>query len=410
MKNLFRRLASGLSPARISVSQNKTVDDQAIDQKSTTQHSGNNVIALQQYLNARWSSTDYRSLANSGYMKNPIVHRCIRLIAETGASVPRIVKQGDKIITDSKVSKLLSTPNQRQSDKNFLEMLYGHLLVSGNGFIHGSFIDDLPQALSILRPDRVSVKAGNDGWPVGYQYGEGRKGFYAPIDENGHCSILHLSLFHPLDDHYGFPPLQAALMALDVHNAASQWNKSLLDNSARPSGALVYSSAENSNLSDEQFSRLKQELEEGYAGAKQAGRPLLLEGGLDWKSMGYSPRDMDFMQAKNGAARDIALAFGVPPMLLGIPGDNTYANYREANLAFWRQTVLPFVERTYGSLGHWLSKFYGEELKLTADVEKIEALSVERDQKWQRINQADFLTENEKRAAFGYPKKESLNE
>ena len=40
---------------------------------------------------------------------------------------------------------------------------------------------------------------------------------------------LHLSLFHPLDDHYGFPPLQAALMALDIHNAAGRWNKALLD-------------------------------------------------------------------------------------------------------------------------------------------------------------------------------------
>ena len=56
---------------------------------------------------------------------------------------------------------------------------------------------------------------------------------------------------------------------------------------------------------------------------------MLLEGGLDWKSMSLSPKDMDFLEAKHSAAREIALALGVPPMLLGIPGDNTFANYQD---------------------------------------------------------------------------------
>ena len=110
-------------------------------------------------------------------------------------------------------------------------------------------------------------------------------------------------------------------MALDLHNSAMSWNKALLDNSARPSGALVYQPKDGGNLTPEQYQRLKAELEDGYQGARRAGRPMLLEGGLDWKAMGLTPRDMDFIEARNGAARDIALALGVPPMLLGIPGD-----------------------------------------------------------------------------------------
>ena len=79
-------------------------------------------------------------------------------------------------------------------------------------------------------------------------------------------------------------------------------------------------------MTDDQFSRLKSELETSFQGARQAGRPLLLEGGLDWKPLSLTPKDMDFIEAKNVAAREIALAIGVPPMLLGIPGDNTYSN------------------------------------------------------------------------------------
>lgn len=163
-------------------------------------------------------------------------------------------------------------------------------------------------------------------------------------------------------------------MALDLSNAAATFNKALLDNSARPSGALVYQPKEGGNLSPDQYERLKQELDEGYSGPMLAGRPLLLEGGLDWKSMGLSPKDMDFVEARNGAARDIALAFGVPPMLLGIPGDNTYANYQQANHAFHRLTVLPMLTRTAASLSAWLSGHYEDRLRLEPDLCKVPGL------------------------------------
>ncbi len=170
---------------------------------------------------------------------------------------------------------------------------------------------------------------------------------------------MHLTLFNPLDDHYGLGALEAAAVAIDTHNAAAAWNKALLDNAARPSGALVYAGPDGAVLSDSQYERLKRELETTYQGSANAGRPLLLEGGLDWKAMSLSPKDMDFMEAKHTAAREIALAFGVPPMLLGIPGDNTYANYQEANRAFWRHTVLPLANRIASALAQWLGPAFG---------------------------------------------------
>jgi len=196
-------------------------------------------------------------------------------------------------------------------------------------------------------------------------------------------------------------PIEAAATAIDTHNAASRWNKALLDNSARPSGALVYASRDG-NLTSEQYDRLKRELESGFQGAGNAGRPLLLEGGLDWKSMSMSPKDLDFMEAKHGAAREIALAFGIPPMLLGIPGDNTFSNYQEANRTFWRQTVLPLMQRLVCALSEWLRPAYPGALTLAIDLDDIPALAAEQDALWTRIDKATFLTTAEKRAAVGY--------
>ncbi len=238
---------------------------------------------------------------------------------------------------------------------------------------------------------------GADGWPTGYDDRAGSAVRRIAVD-----GLLHLKLFHPLDDHQGFPPLAAAQVALDLHNASGRWNKALLDNSARPSGALVYQPKEGGNLSAEQYERLKTELDEGYSGPMRAGRPLLLEGGLDWKSMGLSPKDMDFVEARNGAARDIALAFGVPPMLIGIPGDNTYANYQEANRAFYRLTVLPLVARIAASLSVFLGPLTGAPLRLEPDLDTVAGLATERDALWARVGAAGFLSDDEKREAVGY--------
>jgi len=128
----------------------------------------------------------------------------------------------------------------------------------------------------------------------------------------------------------------------------------------------------------------------------------VLEGGLDWKPMSLSPSDMDFLEAKHAAAREIALAFGVPPMLLAIPGDNTYSNYQEANRVFWRQSVLPLAARIGCALTHWLAPAFGEGLMLSADTDKIEALSPDRAALWDRVSKAPFLSVNEKRLATGY--------
>lgn len=349
---------------------------------------------------ARWTGQSYAALAREGFVKNPVVHRCVRLIAEAGAAVPLLLFDGRGEVDDHPALALMRRPNSRQSGADFLEALTGHLLIAGNAWVEPVRLGERVAELHLLRPDRVSVVEGRDGWPVGYDYRAGTAARRIPAEGEG--ALLHLRLFHPLDDHLGLPPLAAARTALDLMNAAARWNKALLDNSARPSGALVYQPKEGGNLTVEQYERLKAELDEGYSGPMRAGRPLLLEGGLDWKAMGLTPRDMDFLEAKNGAARDVALAFGVPPMLLGIPGDNTYANYQEANRAFFRLTVLPLLLRTTGAFSAFLSTLHGEPLRLEPDLDQAPGLSLERDALWARIGAADFLTEEEKRAAVGY--------
>ena len=295
------------------------------------------VVALQSAGHARWTPRDYAALTREGYLRNAIVYRAVKLVAENVAGCAFVAEEDGAMRDAHPLLDLLARPNPREDGARLIEAVATHLLLAGNAYVEAVSVEAAPRELYALRPDRMKLIPGSDGWPEAYEYTVA--GRTVRFDQAGALPpILHLTLLHPLDDHYGLAPLEAAAVAVDTHNAAAKWNKALLDNAARPCGALVLSDMDGKVLSGDQFERLKRELDEEYTGARNAGRPLVLEGGLDWKPMSFTPRDMDFMEAKHTAAREIALAFGVPPMLLGIPGDNTYSNYREANLSFWRQT------------------------------------------------------------------------
>jgi HK97 family phage portal protein len=349
-----------------------------------------------------WSPRDYAAFAREGYARNPVVYRAVRMIAEGAASVPVRLFENGAEVSDHPLLDLLAQPNAAACGPDMLEDWYGYLMLAGNAYMEAVSVGGAPRELHVLRPDRMKIVPGSDGWPEAYEYSaNGLTVRFRQSPEEGVRPILHMALFNPSNDYYGMSPIEAAATAVDLHNAASGWNKALLDNAARPSGALIYG-AGGGHMTEEQFARLKGELEANYQGAVNAGRPMLLEGGLDWKTMSLSPAEMDFIQAKHAAAREIALALGVPPMLLGIPGDNTYANYAEANRVFWRQTVLPLVSRTLKALSGWLGSQFGGGLELRAAADKVDALSGDRAALWDRLQRVDFLTVDEKRAAVGY--------
>jgi HK97 family phage portal protein len=353
------------------------------------------VIALHTAGRAVWTPRNYAALAREGFAGNPVGYRSIRMIAEAAASIPWLAYVNDKEVSEHPALKLLARPNPGQPGREFFEMLYGFLLVAGNAYVEKVETGGELRELFVLRPDRMKAIASANGWPEAFEYSVNGQSVRFPRE-----NILHIKLFNPLNDHYGMSPLEAAQRSIDTHNAAAAWNKAMLDNSARPSGALVYAAGD-AHLTNDQFERLKRELETSYQGASNAGRPMVLEGGLDWKQMGYSPQEMQFIEAKNAAAREIALAFGVPPMLLGIPSDNTFANYAEANRSFWRQTVVPLASRLAEALSGFLLAEFGE-LRLTHDLDQVEALAGDREALWSRVEKASFLTNDEKRAAVGY--------
>jgi len=332
----------------------------------------------------------YEAQVRAGFVDNAIAQRAVKLVAESVGDVP--------LTASSPV--LVALVAAHSGGQALLETVAAQLLLHGNAFVQ--VLDDGHGGageLFALRPERVAVEPDANGWPAAYRYKVADR--VTRLSPDGpRPAVIHLKSFNPVDDHFGLGCLGAASGAIAIHNAAAQWNKALLDNAARPSGALVYDPKDGAALAPAQFERLKRELEASFSGERNAGRPMLLEGGLSWQALSLTPADMDFVALKAAAAREIALAFGVPPMLLGLPGDATYANYREANRALWRLSVLPLAGMILDGLAQGLNGWFPD-AALGVDMDRVPALAEDRAALWASVAAADFLTTEEKRAMVG---------
>ncbi len=347
-----------------------------------------------------WTPRDYKSFAKEGYSQNVVVYQAVNKIAESVAAIDWEVWKGDTQLTESPLLDLLAQPNPYQSGHAFMVDKISYLMIAGNSYEEQILVNGTPRELYTLRPDRMKIIPSENGSPSSYVYEVNNRKVVFEVDPSTlESDINHTKLFNPLDDWYGMAPIESGSFAVDQHNEAMKWIQGLLQNSARPSGALVVGDKE--TLSDDAFNRLKKQIEEQYSGSKNAGRPMLLEGGLDWKQMGLSPSDMGIVDTKNSAARDISLAYGVPPQLLGIPGDSTYSNYAEARLAFWEDTVIPLVKYVAANMTNWLGPKFGD-LVIKPNFEKIPAIADKRSKLWDMADTSTDLTINERREIKGF--------
>lgn len=354
-------------------------------------------------LQPQWSERNYEKFAKEGYNANVWVYRCIQAIAQGAAGVPWLLYSVDskgerKEITNHELLKLLSKPNEFMSQSEFIEAVVAYSLIAGNSYVDmvGPSDDAAPRELWPLRPDRMQIVPHSTEYIAGYVYTTGAE----KVTLN-RKRVAHLKFFNPIGDLYGLSPIEIAGRGIDNDNAANAWNNSLLTNGARPGGALVTEET----LTEAQYENIKTELDSQYRGTRNAGKPLLLEGGLKWQEMSLNPRDMDFIASKKWSVLEICAAFGVPPEIVGYGEHKTFSNYQEARKALYVEGVLPNLDKVRDKFNAVLVPKFGDNLYLDYDKDKIEAMQENRDAVYKRATEAykgELLTKNEAREEMGY--------
>jgi HK97 family phage portal protein len=358
---------------------------------------------------------------------NPTASAAVRLIARSAAGVPWVLyrrssgprgkvhrvmstqsalramtaghpaaRRGVELseVEDHPLLKLLERPNPRTGGGAYATAVVSWLYLSGNSFEHvvaAGGPRGRPQELWVLPSTRVEIETDTSGEPTGYRL-NGQSELIPP------AAVATMKFFNPFDDVYGMSPLASAHAAMVLDRAATRWNIGLLRNSARPPTAFTAEGG----LSDVQYERLRAEIADRYAGAENAGRPLLIEGGLKAKVLGLSPAEMDWASLRRMSKLEVAEATGVAPELLGAAENKTFANMEHARKSLIEETVLPLLDAWRDERNNWLTPRFGDNLRLDYDRDQIGALQEDLEKLWNRVSAAPDLTVNEKRRARGY--------
>lgn len=351
----------------------------------------------------RWMGASHDVYAKEGFSKNAVAKRCIEMIAQAVASIPIELfnKRTNEEVEDVNhpFLKLVNSPNPYQSKEVFLEELISHFYIDGNTFFNCVKLGAVPAEIYVKNPKFMKLAIGDDGLPRRWEYSNGQDTAEFPIDYVKKTSdIFHFKTFNPMDHWVGMSPLKAVADSIDQNNEAGEWNMWMLQNAGMPSGGFESPT----NLSKDQYERVKKQIKDNITGAKNARSPVISDGGLKWVSYGQTAVDMDWLEGTRASARQIAFGLGTPSQLIGIPGDNTYSNLEQADLAFYEKTVCILFNKLIKAFNTYFAPFFGPDLELRGDFDSISALEPRRREKWEKVKTCDFLTINEKRESVGY--------
>lgn len=249
-----------------------------------------------------------------------------------------------------------------------------------------------------LRPDRVNILPDRRQYIRGFVY-QGRSGpaAYTP-DE-----IVWLRYFNPLEEYAGLSPLAPARLSVDMGSDGMRFNRNFFRNSAQPDFVLLTSE----NLTDAEVEDFYHRWEARYRGPGNAHRPAIANFIRDIKTMGFSQREMDFIQGLRWSLEEVSRAYGVPKPLLADLERATFSNINAAERIFWRNTIVPELKFLEEQLTRMLLPRLGyPDLGLEFDLSVIEALQEDENKRVSREAQLldrGVLTINEVRRQRGLP-------
>jgi HK97 family phage portal protein len=337
-------------------------------------------------------------LTESGILAIPAVYACVKVLAESIASLPLIVYQSaqagrERAKNFSLYNLLHRSPNIRMTSFELRELMVGHLCLRGNSYSYverdaGSVVGIWP-----LHPDRMTIDTRNGSFVYKYQ-SDGAELTYKPDD------ILHIKGLGS-DGIQGYSPLSLCKDTWGSAKASSDYSANYFLNDASPGGILRHPG----KMGQDAHDNLKHAWEAGFKGQGNKHKVAILEGGMEWQAIGVTPQDSQMIESMKFSVVEIARIFRVPLNLIGDVDRATYNNILEMNRSFLTHSLRPWLSRIEQAMERILlteaEKDHFTIEHLTADL--LRADTKDRFESYQIALGAGFMSQNEVRKLENLP-------
>lgn len=271
-------------------------------------------------------------------MRTSAVYACVRVLAETVASLPlplykRLSKGKEKATYHPLYSLLHDVPNHEMTSFSFRETMMTHLLLWGNAYALIIYKGKTPVELWPLHPSRVYVDRHSVTKELIYYYSDddGQK-VYSPNQ------ILHIPGLS-YNGIKGLSPIALARETIGLSQATEEFGSRFFSNGARPGGILEHPGI----VKDPE--KLRTSWENVYKGIKNSHKIAVLEEGMTYKEIGIPPNDAQFLETRKFQLNEICRMFRVPPHLIGDLERATFSNIEHQSIDFVVHTIRPWLVR-----------------------------------------------------------------
>ena len=343
-------------------------------------------------------TSSYSSQLDDGLRANPYIMRCVDLRASAVASLTPILYDEDGNEVDDKnhpLARLLRRPSPGISFQGMTYQAQMHLALNGNAYLWMIKTIRGVERIHAIPPSAVSAfPSGNLLDPVArWQIVTGTQTIQAEPSD-----VIHVHGPLKADGYTGISPLDSASQSVDAQTEARIWNTSMMRNGAKPS--MTISTPE--VMTPTAFQNFKAKLNAMFSGGRNAGKIMVLDGGKTATFDGFNARDMDYSAGITLTAREICLAFGVPPELAGDSANKTYANAQEAHREFAINKIAPVANQYFEALSIPLCMEGDNVARIGYDASQIEGMKSDESALISALTSCDFLTDNETRARLSY--------
>jgi HK97 family phage portal protein len=361
------------------------------------------------FFGARLEDESTLNYIREGYKENPYVYRAVKLMAQGIASLDIGVYEGRDDMQrreEHPAARLLSRPNPLQGKASYMEEFATRLLISGRAYFEAIGPDSgPPRELYVPEPDdiRPIFDRAADGFIQRYRSDEAQ--------ETWQPDEMHMvRLVDPENPLQGQSVIQAAARAADVSNYGRRYAHSLLKSMGVPPYMLTTEGAMTDEQKESFGESFAQRLRDAFNRMRDSGvtRPQVYDSmeNSDFERLGMSPDEMSLLDLIQQSGREIAVAMGPAPELLGDPENKVYNNVSEAREALYTEHIMPLGNLICGELTHWLGEQFGfsDDLHFGFDPTRIPALQSDPESKRKtdlEALQAGAITINEYRERQG---------